>query len=192
MPLEKEQLRRSLRQSRQALSLDVWQRDSALVNAQLVNTLQALPLRTVALYACMERLREVDLTAADPWLRSRGVRIAYPVMFENQRGFAWVPDVQALQSATQRFRQPPQPWQWAQPGELDVIIVPMLGFTHNGHRIGYGAGFYDEMLSRFRPPALAIGVAFEAQSVPTLPLDPHDQPCDLILTEQTQYSPLLP
>lgn len=168
----------------------VWQQTSKLVAARVKATVLSLPLRSAALYACIERLREVDLTELDPWLRSRGVRLAYPVMHQTQRGFAWVSDTQTLQVRAPSFRQPAHPWDLVEPGELDLIVVPMLGFSPDLNRIGYGAGFYDEALHRFRPPALALGVAFSEQAVASLPIEAHDERCDVILTEHHQYGQL--
>jgi len=174
------------------MAAEVWQRDSARLVAHAIEAIQTLRVRSAALYACIDHLREVDLSALDPWLRSRGVRLAYPVMRQAHRGFAWVSDVQALRAPKTIFRQPEHPWDFVEPGELDLIMVPMLGFAPDLNRVGYGAGFYDEMLQRFRPPALALGVAFEMQAVPSLPFEPHDQRCDLIVTELGQYGQLPP
>lgn len=174
------------------MAADVWQRDSGRLVARVIEIIQPLELRSAALYACIDHLREVDLSALDPWLRARGVRLAYPVMRHTHRGFAWVADVQALRAPETVFRQPEHPWDVVEPGELDLIIVPMLGFAPDLNRVGYGAGFYDEVLQRFRPPALALGVAFELQALPSLPSESHDQRCDLIVTERGQYGQLPP
>lgn len=66
--------------------------------------------------------------------------------------------------------------------ELDVIIVPGAAFDARGNRLGYGAGFYDKLLSAFKK--LTIAVAFEEQIVPKVPADPHDVPVQKIVTEK--------
>lgn len=70
----------------------------------------------------------------------------------------------------------------------DLVIVPMLAFDGHGHRMGYGQGHYDRTLEalRTRYPLVAIGLAFEAQRVASVPREDHDQPLDGILT-QTRY-----
>jgi 5-formyltetrahydrofolate cyclo-ligase len=60
----------------------------------------------------------------------------------------------------------------------DVIIVPLLAFDRNGHRLGYGAGHYDATLYSLRknnPALLAIGAAFSRQETDILPPEPHDE-----------------
>lgn len=74
----------------------------------------------------------------------------------------------------------------------EILIVPLVAFTRAGARLGYGGGFYDRTLAGLRGQgaALAIGFAYGAQEAETLPLDPFDQPLDLIVTETEVISPI--
>lgn len=69
--------------------------------------------------------------------------------------------------------------------EPEIVIVPLLAFDRAGGRLGYGGGFYDRTLEmlRARRSTLAIGFAFAGQEVDQCPLEPTDQPLDLIVTE---------
>lgn len=73
----------------------------------------------------------------------------------------------------------------------DVLIVPLLAFDRRGFRLGYGGGFYDRTLEllRGRKSILAIGFAFEAQVMDEVPIEPTDQPLDLIVTERDVFAP---
>jgi len=66
-----------------------------------------------------------------------------------------------------------------------VLIVPLLAFDRRGYRLGYGGGFYDRTLAqlRARGEVLAIGLAYGAQAQPAVPIEPTDEPLDLIATE---------
>jgi len=68
----------------------------------------------------------------------------------------------------------------------DILIVPLLAFDRRGHRIGYGAGYYDMTLAKLRDmkPVTAIGIAFAAQETGTVPTTPRDARLDLVLTER--------
>lgn len=70
--------------------------------------------------------------------------------------------------------------------EPKILIVPLVAFDGHGGRLGYGGGFYDRTLEglRTRGGALAIGFAFDAQEAEDLPLEPTDQPLDMIVTER--------
>ena len=67
-------------------------------------------------------------------------------------------------------------------GEIDVIIVPGAAFDQRGNRLGYGAGFYDKLLSVFKK--LTIAVAFDSQIVSAVPVAAHDVPIKKIVTEK--------
>ncbi len=68
----------------------------------------------------------------------------------------------------------------------DLMLVPLAVFDRRGHRIGYGAGYYDMTIAKARAqkPVLAVGIAFAAQEAPEVPNLPHDEPLDLVLTEK--------
>lgn len=70
--------------------------------------------------------------------------------------------------------------------EPDVLLVPMLAFDRLGYRLGYGGGFYDRTLAllRAKKTVTAIGVAYAAQEVDSVPHDAHDQPLDFVMTEK--------
>ncbi len=69
--------------------------------------------------------------------------------------------------------------------EPEILIVPMVAFDRSGGRLGYGGGFYDRTLEllRAKRPTLAIGFAYGTQEAGGLPLEPTDQPLDLLVTE---------
>lgn len=71
----------------------------------------------------------------------------------------------------------------------DVLIVPLAAFDRAGHRIGYGAGYYDMTINRLRAikPITAIGIAFAAQEIPHVPATGRDARLDLVLTEHEVF-----
>ncbi|MEL6959521.1 MAG: 5-formyltetrahydrofolate cyclo-ligase [Pseudomonadota bacterium] len=79
--------------------------------------------------------------------------------------------------------QIPAQGDWMTP---EIVIVPLVAFSRDGGRLGYGGGFYDRTLEGLRAnrATLAIGFAYAAQEFDDLPLEATDQPLDLIVTEQ--------
>jgi 5-formyltetrahydrofolate cyclo-ligase len=72
------------------------------------------------------------------------------------------------------------------PMQMDVVIVPLLGFDDRGHRLGYGAGYYDRFLALTRPACMKVGLCFECGHLSKpLPSEPHDIPLDFVVTENT-------
>jgi 5-formyltetrahydrofolate cyclo-ligase len=68
----------------------------------------------------------------------------------------------------------------------DILIVPLLAFDRRGHRLGYGAGYYDMTIAalRARKPVTAVGIAFAQQEIAEVPITPRDARLDLVLTER--------
>lgn len=71
----------------------------------------------------------------------------------------------------------------------DIMLVPCAAFDRLGHRIGYGAGHYDFTLAHLRKakPITAIGLAFAAQEIKTVPALAHDVALDYVLTEKKTF-----
>ncbi|MBP2227021.1 5-formyltetrahydrofolate cyclo-ligase [Azospirillum agricola] len=129
---------------------------------------------------------ELDARPALIHLRTLGHGVALPV--SGPRGTAllfrdWDPDEPAVAGR----------YGILEPGEgravvphPSVLLVPLLAFDRGGHRLGYGAGYYDRTLDVLRAagPVLAVGVAFAAQEVATVPSADHDERLDWIVTER--------
>lgn len=67
--------------------------------------------------------------------------------------------------------------------EIDLVIVPGLGFTSSGYRIGRGMGFYDRFLAQDNFIGVSCGLAFDEQIVADLPVLDHDMPLSMLATE---------
>ena len=80
----------------------------------------------------------------------------------------------------------PEPLETAAAVEPDLLFVPLACFDRRGHRIGYGAGYYDRSLARLRATKTiqAAGVAFGVCEVAAAPYEAHDQSLDAIVTER--------
>lgn len=82
-----------------------------------------------------------------------------------------------------------QPLAHAEPLIPDVLFVPLVGFTDDCLRLGQGGGHYDRWLAEHRP-ALAIGLAWDAQLCANLPNEAHDVPLDAVITPTRIYGNL--
>jgi 5-formyltetrahydrofolate cyclo-ligase len=118
-------------------------------------------------------------------LAAAGARLALPVVAGRGKPLmmrAWGIG-EPLAAGVWGIREPPPSAAVVAP---DILIVPLLAFDRAGHRIGYGAGYYDMTIAalRARRAVVAIGVAFSAQEIAAVPATPHDAPLDLVLTER--------
>jgi len=109
--------------------------------------------------------------------------------------FHLVPDGEVLQRGAYGIHEPAAHWPSVMP---HLLLVPLLAFDRSGHRLGYGGGFYDRTLFAYRSGGAsrhgtgairAIGLAYAAQEMESLPAEAHDMKLDGILTERglTKY-----
>jgi 5-formyltetrahydrofolate cyclo-ligase len=158
-------------------------------SAAITERIVALPAYreagSVALFWPMPH--EVDLRALDAHCRSSKKSVFYPVMDAIptgvRTGFALTEGTAALAPRSERFFEPPADAPRAQRGEIELIVVPALAVGANGHRLGYGRGFYDVTLPDFKPPAKSVVVAYEFQLLSELPELSHDVASDYVVTD---------
>ena len=96
----------------------------------------------------------------------------------HKTGEALVPDALGI----------PAPDLSAQPVLPDVVVTPLLAFDRRGGRLGQGGGHYDRTIANLRrmKTVFVVGLAYAGQELPKIPMEPHDQRLDAILTE-TEY-----
>ena len=68
--------------------------------------------------------------------------------------------------------------------DVDAVIIPGAGFDETGNRIGYGAGYYDILLSGLKKYVPVIAPAYEEQVVGSIPAEPHDIKVNIIVTDR--------
>lgn len=126
---------------------------------------------------------ELDPLALLSALSARGHPIGLPVMAAKRAPLVfrrWSPG-EVLERGDFGV---PVPSRMAEELTPEILLVPLLAFDARGHRLGYGAGYYDRTLDRLRAETrvVAVGLAFDAQAVDEVPHDEHDQPLDWVLT----------
>ncbi len=181
----KGELRKRMRGLRKTLPASACAERSGRIVDRLCSMQPVSEARAVALFWPIEERHEVDLRPLDARLRERGVRVAYPAV-DPETGamtFRFVEHTDSMLEQGFGFREPPQDAPQASPGGIDVVVVPALAVDPTGHRLGYGAGYYDRTLPAFVPPAVAIAVAFDFQLLVEIPFTAGDVPAAWIVTD---------
>jgi 5-formyltetrahydrofolate cyclo-ligase len=128
---------------------------------------------------------EIDSLPLMEFLAGCGCRLALPVVTGPDRPLEfrrWEPGG-ALHKGPHGTRHPPD---GAAPCRPDLVLVPLLAFDGRLYRLGYGGGYYDRTLASLRgrgAAVRAIGLAYAAQRVASVPHDDYDQRLDGVLTE---------
>ena len=143
--------------------------------------------RGVPLAGYMAMRTEIDPTAAMEEASAHGP-VGVPMILgagQPLKFRLWEPGVEMIAGEFGAFI--PAEGDWMTP---EIVIVPLVAYDLTGGRLGYGGGFYDRTLEGLRAnqATLAIGFAYTAQQADSIPLEPTDQPLNLMITESGQTS----
>lgn len=97
-----------------------------------------------------------------------------------------VADLDDLVPGAFGVREPTRDSPTLAPEAVAAVLVPGVAFDRDGGRLGYGGGYYDRLLPRL-PAARRVGVCLEAQLVPAVAVEAHDQRVDAVVTEAGVY-----
>src|SRR2546421_10783039 len=183
-PLNKPALRRQLRDQLAVMS-DKARHDKSLLACSFVASLpEWSAARVVMLFLSAPTEVDTSPLALKAW--QAGKTVVVPKVSWDQRRMLPV-EISSLTTAMTTtgpgVREPitgrPMPVEF-----IDLVIVPGLGFTGTGHRIGRGMGFYDRFLAQGEFIGVSCGLAFEEQIVPNLPVLDHDVPLSMLATDR--------
>jgi 5-formyltetrahydrofolate cyclo-ligase len=134
--------------------------------------------RVVAAYAALPG--EPDLRALD-WVGEKTLLL--PRVDGEDLVFHAVTDATLLKPGAFGVHEPdPALCPITDPATADIIFVPGLAFTADGHRLGRGRGYYDRLLAALPESVLRVGVCFHCQLVDSIPQEAHDESVDLVLS----------
>jgi 5-formyltetrahydrofolate cyclo-ligase len=182
IPEQKAQLREAALAKRDALPADERQRGAETIAAREF----PVPITPGMFVSGFMPMRsEVNPLPLLRKLAARGAQLALPVI--QGRG-------KPLLMRAWSFGAPLEARQWGikEPAddatvvEPDVLIVPLACFDRSGHRIGFGAGYFDKTIRalRAKKAVIAAGIAFAAQEIAHVPATDFDERLDLVLTER--------
>ncbi len=116
------------------------------------------------------------------YLLRAGKRVALPVCTpERDLNAAIINDLSQLRPAPFGLMEPGPGSPLIPNDQLQLIVIPGVAFDEKGYRLGHGAGYYDRFLSK-TPKAFRLGLAYDFQLVPEVPVESHDQKMNGLLT----------
>jgi len=176
----------------QARKNRVAQKNKDEISRTICGQFMALPAyrsaKTVMWY--VDAGSEVRTRHTLPEALTHGKRVVVPwcVVETNQLELFWLEDMSELVEGAYKILEPKDelrhvPRKVVQPEELDLVMVPGTAFDPRGGRMGQGKGYYDRLLSRARPDAPLVALAFDCQIFDEIPVASHDVFMDQVITE---------
>ncbi len=129
---------------------------------------------------------ELNILPAMHTLHEKGYALCVPVIMGKAMPLkfsAWTPNTKMVKGPFGAMV--PESRHWLRP---ELLLCPMLAFDARGQRMGYGGGFYDRTIAALTP-VRALGFAYAAQRVESLPTEPTDMPLEGVITEIGLFSP---
>jgi 5-formyltetrahydrofolate cyclo-ligase len=176
----------------QARKNRVAQKDKDDISRLICATFMSLPayLSAKSVMWYVDAGSEVRTRHTLPEALTHGKRVVVPwcVVETNQLELFLLEDMSELIEGAYKILEPKDelrrlPDKVVRPEELDLVMVPGTAFDPRGGRMGQGKGYYDRLLSRARPDAPLVALAFDCQLFDEIPVAPHDVFMDLVLTE---------
>jgi 5-formyltetrahydrofolate cyclo-ligase len=181
--MPKRSLRTRLLAERRALGLEQWLVSSQAAQRNLLALDEYARAGSIALYAAARNEVDTSLILADAF--ASGKRVLYPAVCGAHMVLRRIETVEALQEGAFGILEPCPTGDEHQADEPDLILVPGVAFDETGHRLGHGKGFYDRFLHHPGRTAHLVGLCHDFQLLAEpLPIDPHDIPMELLVTDQ--------
>ena len=161
----------------------VAERDAAgiVIQRTLIVSVAFARARVIALYAAINN--EVPTDEVFRVAREQGKEVLFPAVAGDTLVFRRVADVSDLSQGAFGIQEPLSGCPLRIPEDADLIVVPAVAFSRDGHRIGYGRGYYDRALHRLEGSGRLVGFCYEFQLVDAIVGAPHDVRMDTIITE---------
>jgi 5-formyltetrahydrofolate cyclo-ligase len=192
LPMLKAELRRTYRQMRMQLT----DRQVAVMSDLMLIQFQRLGLHIPSLvmtYAAIQKWKEFDPIPITDYcyFKNPDLQLLYPIVVPVNNVDVMLPatadDETVFELNPLGFAQPVNTTD-VSPGDVDLVIVPLLAFDEQGYRVGYGKGFYDKFLQQCRADVVKIGFSYFDPVKTIADAGTHDVKLDFCITHNNVYS----
>lgn len=174
---EKKSLRKILLEKRDSTSFDMMKIASEKISKRLKKINAFRDAQKIGVYYPIGS--EIFTQDIIQELLSKGKEVFLPRVSENSIDFKRIADFSSLENGSFDIMEPKTECETE--NSLDVVLVPTVGITPSGIRLGYGHGFYDRFLAKHK--TTTISLTLEKQVVKNIPRSEHDMLIDWIVTE---------
>ena len=181
----KKDLRRRILALRDGLSVQDRERLAVIMQETLFSTPEFQTASRIALFASFGSEVPTGRMISEAILAGKEVFLPAVDMTERRLRFFRVRDPETdLRPGAYGIPEPFAAGDPASPASFDLIITPGVAFDLEGHRVGYGGGYYDRVFMEAGSRPFRVGTAFELQVVERVPRGTEDLPVRLLVTEK--------
>lgn len=190
MQQDPQQLRKDTLKNRDALTVQQITEDSQMISERLLALPEVQESSTIFAYVSFRS--EVSTFPLIETLLAREKTVTVPITYVKEKRLDAIEIKDMKTDLIPGYCDIPEPTpelcrtRIVNPEEIEVILLPGSVFDKRGGRFGYGGGFYDRFVSAI-PKATRIALAYDLQVVEHLPLQPHDELLDYVITQSRTY-----
>ena len=177
--MDKKALRREIGAKKSALSAEEVGRRSAILAEKLFEAEQYRDCRSLYAYLSFNEEVRTDPIIERAW--ADGKRVAVPKVVGKEMVFIWIDSFDALGPGYYGITEPVNDGPVAD-DRTALVLMPGLAFDPEGHRVGYGGGFYDRFLEN-EPDHPLVALCYDFQMYDHLDVESHDVPVDVVITD---------
>ena len=175
--MNKQELRKKIREQKRAMTEQDIVRKSARLGELFAASEVYRNAKTI--YGYLPYNQEVRTVPMLERALAEGKRVAVPKVYGEEMKFLYLDDLTKVEKGYAGIPEPVDDGPVAQ-DETALVLMPGLAFDPQGHRIGYGGGFYDKFLAA-EPNHPTLALCYEFQMLPELHTEEHDIPVDTVL-----------
>jgi 5-formyltetrahydrofolate cyclo-ligase len=178
-------IRKEILEKRDKISPDVKFKKDSLVKQSLFNLPEFITAKTVFFYASFRS--EVETLSMIKESLKIGKKVVLPKV-DKERHRLMLYEIKDTSELSPGYMGIPEPSLFDERlvtlDDVELVIIPGAAFDFSGNRLGYGAGYYDILLSKSKKKIPIIAIAYEEQLVDKIPSEMHDVNVDMIITDK--------
>ena len=175
--MDKKELRKAIREKKRAMSAEEIEQKSQALTEAFLRSAAYQSAKTI--YGYLPYNQEVRTVPMLEQALRDGKRVAVPKCYGDEMRFIWMEDLSLVEKGYAGIPEPIADGPIAD-DETALVLMPGMAFDREGHRIGYGGGFYDKFLAREENhPKVAL--CYDFQMVPHLETEEYDIPVDKVI-----------
>jgi len=181
----KQAIREEVLRKRNHIPREVRSVKNLLIKERMISLPEFVSSHTILFYASFRS--EAETSGMIKESIGAGKRVLLPkVDRENKK--LWLYEIKDISELSPGYMGIPEPslddGRIVSPENIDLVVIPGAGFDYSGNRLGYGAGYYDRLLSETGGKLVIVAPAFEEQIVDMIPAEGHDVKVNIIVTDK--------
>ena len=175
--MDKKELRKAIREKKRAMSAEEIEQKSQALTEAFLRSAAYQSAKTI--YGYLPYNQEVRTVPMLEQALRDGKRVAVPKCYGDEMRFIYMVDLSAVEKGYAGIPEPIADEPVAD-DESALVLMPGMAFDPQGHRIGYGGGFYDKFLAR-EPNHPTLALCYDFQMLPKLETEKFDIPVDTVI-----------